>query len=148
MMGWRNLSIKYEQLLYQVQAMGLFVGSIDNWIAPFFSSSDIYIFQDLIFQVKKLERTSSKVVFIMQSTKVDKEKPRKAEGVKYVAFTTYKLKEATTSSNNIKTKPLTRGSGSEPAKPSSTLQEKVSKKYSLRRDKVMKIFKDALKMGL
>ncbi|KAH7691876.1 Retrotransposon gag domain-containing protein [Dioscorea alata] len=93
-MRWRNLSIKCEQPLDQVQAVGLLVGNIDNWIAPFLSSSDIHTFQDLISQVKKLERTSPRVVSTMQPIK------------------------------------------------------RMSKKYSFRRDKVMKIFKDALKVGL
>ena len=128
--------------------MGLLVGNIDNWMAPFLSSSDIHTFQDLISQVKKLERTSSKVVSSMQTTRVDKEKPRKPEGIKHVAFATDKVKEATAPPNYNKPKPPALGSGSESTKPSSSLQERMSKKYSFRRDKVMKIFKDALKVGL
>ena len=110
--------------------------------------SDIHTFQDLISQVKKLERTSSKVVSSMQTTRVDKEKPRKPEGIKHVAFATNKVKEATTPPNYNKPKPPALGSGSKLTKPSSSLQERMSKKYSFRRDKVMKIFKDALKVGL
>ena len=45
-MRWRNLSIKCEQPLDQIQAVGLLVGNIDNWMAPFLSSSDIHTFQD------------------------------------------------------------------------------------------------------
>ncbi|KAH7688681.1 Retrotransposon gag domain-containing protein [Dioscorea alata] len=147
-MRWRNLSIKCEQPLDQVQAVGLLVGNIDNWMAPFLSSSDIHTFQDLISQVKKLERTSPKVVSTMQPTKVDKEKPRKPEGVKHVAFATNQAKETTAPANYNKSTPPSLGSGSEPPKPISSLQERMSKKYSFRRDKVIKIFKDALKVGL
>ena len=57
----------------------------------------------------------------MQTTKLDEEKPQKPEDVKHVAFTADKLKEATTSSNYSKLKPLALGSESEPAKPSSSL---------------------------
>ena len=95
-----------------------------------------------------MERTSSKVVSLMQATKVDKEKPKKPEGIKHVAFATDKVKEVTAPPNYNKPKPPALGSGSEPTKPSSSLQERMSKKYSFRRDKVMKIFKDALKVGL
>ena len=66
-MRWRNLSIKRDQPLNQIQAVGLLVGNIDNWMAPFLSSPDIHSFQGLISQVKKLERTSLKVVSTMQS---------------------------------------------------------------------------------
>ena len=84
----------------------------------------------------------------MQTTKVDKEKPRKLEGIKNVAFATDKVKEVTAPPNYNKPKLPTVGSGSESIKPSSSLQERMSKKHSFRRDKMMKIFKDALKVGL
>ena len=42
-MSRRNLSIKCDQSLDQVQAVGLLLGSIDNWMAPFLNSSDIHI---------------------------------------------------------------------------------------------------------
>ena len=79
-MRWCNLSIKCEQPLDQIQAVGLLVGNIDNWMAPFLSSSNVHISQHLISQVKKVERTSPKVVSTIQPTKMDKERPRKPEG--------------------------------------------------------------------
>ena len=84
----------------------------------------------------------------MQTTRVDKERLRKPEGIKYVAFATDKVKEVTAPPNYNKPKPPALGSRSEPTKPSSSLQERMSKRYSFRRDKVMKIFKYALKVGL
>ena len=64
-----------------------------------------------------------------------------------MAFATDKVKEATAPPNYNKLKLPALGNGSEPSKPSSSLQERMSKKYSFRRDKEMKIFKDVLKMG-
>ena len=50
-------------------------------------------------------KTSLQVVSIMQSMKMDKEKPRKSEDVKHVAFVTGKIKEATKPTNYNKLKP-------------------------------------------
>ena len=140
-MRWRNLSIKCEQPLDQTQVVGLLVGNINNWMAPFLSSSDFHIFQDLISQVKKLERTSSKVVSSMQTIRVDKERPRKPEGIKHVAFAIDKVKEVTAPPNYNKPKPPALRSGSESTKPSSSLQERMSKMYSFKRDKVIRYSK-------
>ena len=68
-------------------------------MAPCLSLFDIHIFQDLMSQAKKLERTSSKVVSSMQTTRVDKKKPRKPEGIKHVAFAIDKVKEVTAPPN-------------------------------------------------
>lgn len=65
-----------------------------------------------------------------------------------MAFTTDKVKEETTPQNYNKAKPPALGGGNDPTKSSSSLQERNIKKYYFRRDKVMKIFKDALKVRL
>ena len=90
-------------------------------MAPFRCSSNIHTFQDLISQVKKLERTSPKVVSTMQPTKMDKEKRRKLEGVKHAAFAIDKVKEATTPPNYNKQKTPALRSRSELTKLSSSL---------------------------
>ena len=51
------------------------------------------------------------------------------------------------SQNYSKPKAPALGNGNESTKPSSSLQERMSKKYSFRRNKVTKILKDALKMA-
>ncbi|KAH7685483.1 Pheromone/general odorant binding protein [Dioscorea alata] len=84
-MRWRNLSIKCEQPLDQPQSVGLLLGNIDSWMPPFLSTSSITTFQELISQAKKLERTSPRVLSNFQTSKIDK--PKKSEGVKYIATT-------------------------------------------------------------
>lgn len=79
---------------------------------------------------------------------MDKEKPKKLEGVKHVAFTTDMVKGDIAPPNYTKPKLPTLGYGNESTKPSNSLKERMSKMYSFRRDKVIKIFKDALKEGL
>lgn len=84
----------------------------------------------------------------MQSTRMYKEKPKKPKGVKHMTFVIDKVMEETTPSNYNKRKSATLGSGNEPTKPSSFPQERMSKRYSFKRDKVLKICKDALNVGL
>lgn len=86
-------------------------------MTPFLNLSDIYTFQDLISLVKKQERTSPKVMSIMQPTKMDKEKIKKPEGLKQAAFATNKVKEEIAPPNYNKLKPLALGGGNEPTKP-------------------------------
>lgn len=55
---WRNLSIKCEQPLEQHQEVGLLIDNIDNWMAPFLCTNNIFTNQELITQVAKFERMS------------------------------------------------------------------------------------------
>ena len=67
------MSLKCEQPLDQVQAVGLLMENVDNRMTLFLCLSDIYTFQDLISQVKKLGKARPKVVATIQPTKMDKE---------------------------------------------------------------------------
>ncbi|KAJ0962975.1 hypothetical protein J5N97_028097 [Dioscorea zingiberensis] len=149
-MRWRNLSIKCEQPLDQPQAVGLLLGNIDSWMAPFLSTSGVTTFQELISQAKKLERTSPRVFSNFQAPRNDREKPKRTEGVKYTAttFNIDKGKGVVESHKPEQAKPPTLGAAGNESKPIPSLKERMNKKYSFRRDKVMKIFKDAVKEGL
>ncbi|KAH7689408.1 Retrotransposon gag domain-containing protein [Dioscorea alata] len=150
-MRWRNLSIKCEQPLDQPQAVGLLLGNIDNWMAPFLSTSGITTFQDLISQAKKLERTNPKVLSNFQATsRNDKDKSKRIEGVKYTAttFNVEKRKGVAESHNPEQVKASVLGITGNESRPLPSLKDRMNKKYSFRRDKVHKIFKDAVREGL
>lgn len=63
-----------------------------------------------------MESTNPKVVSMLQPTRVDKEKPKKLEGVKHVAFVTDKVKESIAPLNYNKPKPPALGGGNESTK--------------------------------
>ncbi|KAH7667059.1 Retrotransposon gag domain-containing protein [Dioscorea alata] len=146
-MRWRNLSIKCEQPLDQPQAVGLLLGNIDSWMAPFLSTSGITTFQELISQAKKLERTSPRVLSNFQTSKTNK--PKKSEGVKYIA-TTFNVDKGKGTIEPHKQEqampPILGAPGNEPRSIPS-LKERMNKKYSFQRDKVLKIFKDVVNGG-
>ncbi|KAH7673935.1 hypothetical protein IHE45_08G039000 [Dioscorea alata] len=150
-MRWRNLSIKCEQPLDQPQAVGLLLGNIDNWMAPFLSTSGITTFQDLISQAKKLERTNPKVLTNFQSTsRNDRDKSKRTEGVKYTAttFNVEKGKGVLDPHKPEQVKASSLGITGNESRPLPSLKDRMNKKYSFRRDKVHKIFKDAVREGL
>ncbi|KAJ0972424.1 hypothetical protein J5N97_020383 [Dioscorea zingiberensis] len=132
------------------QAVGLLLWNIDSWMTPFLSTSGITTFQELISQAKKLERTSPKVFSNFQAPRNDREKPKRTEGVKYTAtaFNVDKGKGVAESHKPEQAKPPTLGAAGNESKPIPSLKERMNKKYSFRRDKVLKIFKDAVKEGL
>ncbi|KAJ0962210.1 hypothetical protein J5N97_030038 [Dioscorea zingiberensis] len=140
---WRNLSIKCEQPLDQPQAVGLLLGNIDSWMSPFLSTSSITTFQDLICQAKKLERTNPN----QTTPRNDRDKSKRTGGVKYIAttFNIDKGKGVVETQKPEQVKPPNLGAES---KPIPSLKERMNRKYSFRRDKVLKIFKDAVKEGL
>ncbi|KAH7655809.1 Retrotransposon gag domain-containing protein [Dioscorea alata] len=150
-MRWRNLSIKCEQPLDQPQAVGLLLGNIDNWMAPFLSTSGITTFQDLISQAKKLERTNPKVLSNFQATsRNDRDKSKRTEGVKYTAttFNVEKGKSVAKPHKPEQVKASALGITGNESRPLPSLKDRMNKKYSFRRDKVHKIFKDAVSEGL
>lgn len=85
----------------------------------------------------------------MQPTMVDKEKPKKLEDVKHMAFATDSVKEKKALLNYItRQNRLHLGVKMNQLQLQALLKKGWAKRYSFRRDNVMKIFKDALKVGL
>nr|CAD1824887.1 unnamed protein product [Ananas comosus var. bracteatus] len=90
---WRNLSIRCEQSIEQTQAVGLLMGNVDNWMAPFICTTKCTIFQDLILNVSRLERTDPHTLMNLQ-------KPKREEGKK-VEVKVEHSKAACTARTNI-----------------------------------------------
>ncbi|KAH7690287.1 hypothetical protein IHE45_02G037700 [Dioscorea alata] len=120
-------------------------------MAPFLSTSGITTFQDLISQAKKLERTNPKVLTNFQSTsRNDRDKSKRTEGVKYTAttFNVEKGKNVAEPHKPEQVKASALGITGNESRPLPSLKDRMNKKYSFKRDKVHKIFKDAVREGL
>lgn len=84
---WRNLSLNCA--LDQTQAVGLLMGNIDNWMAPFLRSSDIFTFEQLANKVAGLEKTRDPNIFAdpRPPRPTKKEEGKKSENSKNVSAT-------------------------------------------------------------
>nr|CAD1840639.1 unnamed protein product [Ananas comosus var. bracteatus] len=81
---WRNLSIKCEQPIEQTQAVGLLMGNVDNWMAPFLCTTKCTTFHDLILNVSRLERTNPHALTNFQIQKPKREESKRVEHFKAV----------------------------------------------------------------
>nr|CAD1835584.1 unnamed protein product [Ananas comosus var. bracteatus] len=147
---WRNLSIRCEQPIEQTQTVGLLMGNVHNWMAPFLCTTKCTTFQDLILNVSILERTDPHALMNLQT-----QKPKQKEGKRVEVKTEHfkathtnvvekRKKAMTTIAEQASLKSVLRGNNFKGL----TFEERKNKIYLFKKDKVKKIFRDAIKCGL
>lgn len=136
---WRNLSIRCDRPVEQFEAVELLLKNIDNWMTPFLSMANITTFQALITHVSRLEHSNQQSWLAFQNYRG---RPRQIDIKK--AETKVVVNSDTSSPN----RPRYNYGGGGYRPQGSSFEEKKRKPYSFRRDKVMRIFRGAIKNGL
>ena len=131
---WRNLSIQCERPIPEKEAVEIVLRNIDNWMAPLLKVGNFRTFRELGNCVHQLE-TSPPMTWGGA--------PRSGRNFK-AETKTIQIKENTSGASSSKTPHNKQTRDSQYP----TLEERKNKPYSFRRDKVSRLFDDALKHGL
>ncbi|MHC6132228.1 hypothetical protein L8N14_017235, partial [Serratia marcescens] len=145
---WRNLSIKCERPLEQPEALKLLLKNIDNWMAPFLCSSGARTFQELISHASQLEKMNPKDLFPQpDKAKIGGSNGRKSDNKKGVAAVL--STEVAKKQDAEQPRPVFGTTQRRtPEERKAFLEEKAKKVYPFKREKVAKIFRDALANGV
>jgi hypothetical protein len=149
---WWNLSIKYDRTLTEDEVVNLIIKNIDGWMGMLLGVTKVNTFKNLLRSVSNMEMMSLNTVPSFMNNRPQ----RGARAKTKVAFTSLKDKMVANtntqsgnngmSGNNCNRGPRPNSGGSSQA--FETLNQKKTKPYSFRRDKVAKIFRRAVKNGL
>ena len=151
---WRNLSIKCDRELSQKESIDLITSNIGGWMTPYLSVADLGTYSKLISVVAKLEGSAHRPIPSTPQPKrnfTKKPEPRVPWTPKTVREGALNVEASTSEGTKDRPKgnrPASPGRSGNNDRPSKTLLEMKSKPYSFRKDKVRKLFKQALKDGL
>ncbi|PKU76139.1 hypothetical protein MA16_Dca024346 [Dendrobium catenatum] len=141
--------MRCEQQLTEKHVVELLLGNIDDHMAPYLAMATINSFQELLDRVAKFERLPKPrgITYNYNNNTASKGKqPRIYDSKRDEVNTTFTSPPDKKEKGEAIVPKIAKQVKEKPTTP--TLQEKINKLYSFKRDCIGKIFRHALKIGL